>query len=110
MKKCILTVLLALLAVFNLMGAEKSPFQWSAVVQEVKSGRWKVRVLCQIAEKSYLYTGATKVSVTLADGNTADIKLPPGVPQTSATIRELLREPIPTGKAVGRDQRGNPAR
>ena len=83
MKKCILTVLLALLAVFNLMGAEKSPFQWSAVVQEVKSGRWKVRVLCQIAEKSYLYTGATKVSVTLADGNTADIKLPPGVPDKS---------------------------
>ena len=83
MKKCILTVLLALLAVFNLAGAEKSPFQWNAVVQEVKSGRWKVRVLCQIAEKSYLYTGATKVSVTLADGKTVDIKLPPGVPDKS---------------------------
>ena len=83
MKKCILTVLLALLAVLNLMGTEKSPFQWSAKVQEVKSGRWKVRVLCQIAEKSYLYTGATKVSVTLADGKTADIKLPPGVPDKS---------------------------
>ena len=83
MKKCVLTILLSLLAVFNLSAAEKSPFQWSAVVEEIKSGRWKVRVLCQIAEKSYLYTGATRVSVTLADGKTADIKLPPGVPDKS---------------------------
>lgn len=83
MKKCVLTILLSLLAFFNLSAAEKSPFQWSAVVKEIKSGRWKVRVLCQIAEKSYLYAGATRVSVTLADGKTADIKLPPGVPDKS---------------------------
>ena len=86
MKKCVLTILLSLLAVFNLSAAEKSPFQWSAVVEEIKSGRWKVRVVCQIAEKSYLYTGSTKVSVTLADGKTADIKLPPGVPNKSGEI------------------------
>ena len=81
MNKVFLILFAGVLTLLPLTARENSnnAFNWSAQVSELKNRRWKIRVECCIAEKSYLASEAVRVQVKFDSGNIQTIKAPPAV-------------------------------